>query len=411
MLIEKHIGEVCLSLNLNQLKPSEISIMQGTVKLQDESEISSLLSSLQSRWQPHHNNKRVSVTEVKPLPKVVEGSDNSEINQKLTTLFEEELFLALRKTNIFNTKALRNNIKRAVQHRSFRKLAGKGADKLASLESNLIGSERLGLFHEDYNLKKELCGDTPIRVAIPAPVVGAQILFNYLKEVKGYNIEVLYRYPHAVELVRKISSGEFSEPPDLCVVGTPPLARLLNSSVGNDYKPLMLMPYLSQRIVSKKTKQKSLDHGRYMFINDDPSHPSFFFDDLEHSGKVRTSSVEVEHGEPDDAFAALKDGDPDLKAILFFPYYTVNTKFNGCQELTNPLFDHNLHELVLVGHKKFTHNNTRAQLLEIALRDAWLSLLEQPDLARRLNKKVLQEKERMTFIKRVSGLSHLEAFA
>lgn len=246
----------------------------------------------------------------------------------------------------------------------------------------------------------------PLRVAVSIGSSVDLLLFKYLKHIKGWSLEINHRFAYAIEIMHAILNGQFQTPPELCVLGLAPALTLLSRRKEHPYRPLMFMPSMSHRVIAPKGKfPKKLESGNYYFLRDDPSTSWFYFEDLKACGKLRPPLIQQSHSEPHEVYQAMKDGDAETRVILFFPYDCLNEWFNQTSYLDSFDYELNTKETILFVHESLFSNRERLRQLDIGIRNAWLTLLEQDDLLEMATELYVEDRAVMGFLNRASGLA------
>ncbi len=332
------------------------------------------------------------------------------VDSTICKIISSEIYEMLFKTDIFSKEKVLERLHRIQRNPSFQKLTPKSRLLINELDFELTPSERIGIDRGTTLLRTAFTPDRPLRVALPATLPASIAIFQYLKHVKGYNIEIDYQFVHAIEIMKKIIHHQFINPPDACVLGIAPAGTLLSQQSMKEYSSLMMMPMMSHRVVSKKgKKRRTLNGGSYLFLREDPSTASFYFDDLLRTEAVEKKTVSIEHYEPDDTFSLFNTSEEDLKAVLFFPHHQFNFAFNGCDFLDRP--DAGLHyrESLLFVHRRIQSEPLVLKYLDIAIRDAWLQLKLGGEAAHSIIKEHVCEPQYLNFLTRFTGLHNLRS--
>lgn len=322
----------------------------------------------------------------------VENSNLSvpDLGNYLTKIYETEFKDSICRTDIFTSHGLSSSLQAIKQAGFYRRIAGKD---FQLFNDKISDQTRLGLSF-DVNCAKSILED--LLIVGPSTLIGPVVIFNYLAQIKNYKFNFNFNYPHAVRLVRMMINNELESLPDLFFCGLAPAATLTASKIGKDYVPLMLMPDSSQKIVAHKSSIKnklSLNNASYTFLKEEPSIPAFMLEELSGIGKFSKNKVKLMHHEPDESFALMHQGDPELRAAVFFPHYNFNCDFNNCVNLPDPRKQANSQEVILFVHKRKASNKKFMQTLESVIRDAWLDLKISPELIKSTLEKLLDHKQ------------------
>ncbi len=420
----KRAGPVSVSLNERRVGRQGIEVYLNGEFTKSASVISELANSIESTCFPNFGN---SGGAIQGSGEVVDDS-YSELNDlpKASTIFDlilEETFFGINELDIFSPSDLLTRLTKIVKNKLFLSLTGRAHSRLVhGVKSQHNELHRLGRTERGNELERGLKEGPPISVVFPYSLSAVSALFHYLKFYKGYALELSYSFPHAVDIALKLIDRSFKRRPEVCVLGIGPSASVLSSRATSDYRPLMLMPRLRQAIIAPKSinlrnakgSTLSLNNSDYFFIKDEPSNPMFQLKSLIDSGAVDERKIGKHHLEPDEVVKILSAQDPSTRAISFFPHYRLNQIYNSCQVLRSReiLSGNSIHqEVVLFAHRVLFEGKpkNRAQLLEIALRDAWLDLYENPDLVRRICQDFIKKQDFVEFFLRNSGMLHMKS--
>ena len=327
---------------------------------------------------------------------IQEGKSESVLERMIFREARSSLFV----TNVFSSSGYKKMIKSVLANPSFIEIAGSNARHLTNVDADLVFSKKLGFSGSEAEIRKNLSGNKEINIAVPIPLVGSLTILNYLRYVKGYNININARFPHAQEIVKRINTGDIQ--PDICILGIAPVGTLLSSRLIKQYQAIMFMPKVANRIVAPKTAEK-INSGHYVFLKDDPSTASFYFDDLNRRSLIEKNKVSIESMEPSDVMGFLKHADSNLKAVLFFPYTDFNEIYNDCKFIDQPSQNENWSEVVMFANRSSLASK-KMHYLNLAIRDAWLSLMEEPKVFAKMIKQISNDSLQMKFMKRCGGL-------
>ena len=384
---------VALGLQPRFARECEIVVSVENRQISSTEKLSELAEDLERNWRSKRSKPTEPATTIKDW------------GEELREFHEHEVTRALATQSIFDQAHLQNSVRSLLENPSFTRVAGKGQTHLHQLDADLYSANRFGVAEDESSHRDLLCGEEPIRCAIPCTLPTVILLFEYMRQVKGYNLELSYRHSHAVEIKNRILNRVDSEPPDICLLGIGPAASLLGSRL-NEYHPLLFMPSLPQCILAPKGSSRTrseINFGRYLLMQDDPTTASFYFDDLKRRGIIGQDTVAVEQSEPDEVFRALTTGDEDVRTILFFPYHLINSRFNNCEVLDGHCSELRDREVLLFVHEQFHSQPGKARAINVALRDAWLALLHDRKLRNSLIGDLLRDQEYSTYLRRCSG--------
>ncbi len=338
-------------------------------------------------------------------------------------LFEQflnEAEYALTSTNVGNRRQYASVAARVPTNPSFSAVASSGGggavSVVSSLDLNLPDSAFKGIPENRSAHDALLSRSKPISVASSANLVGTLVIFKYLQVVKGYNFDINYSYPHTLEIVDRIRDSAFSNPPDLCAIAMAPGSRLLSYGSRKGYSPMMLLPKVSQRQLAITDHTSNLADGvRFLCMSESPSGPRFYFESLLRAKMIEERATTLEHTEPDAVAARLLEGDPTARAILWFPHHTLvplaepRIRHVGLDSIPLTTIESHLEDFSLAGNMLFAseellNNPTLAQAIDVAVRDAWLSLTEDVDSLGICVRALLSDHSYLKCLRRYSGV-------
>lgn len=418
----KKPGPVFLSLNAKILSRTQIAVLLNDQPVTKREELEQLLQNLMlrscsiKRREIHSPNKihgKIQQT-FSPLENLVatycqsqeasEGPLKHDLwLERFRHAFFDEAQTMLQQTDIFSQRGIKTLLRRIYDKPYFTRLLGRRRELLNDLDVGLLSSEKLGFGENEQFVRSALTQDRPIRIAVAAGSTTIAIL-KYLKFVKGYNIEIQYHYAYAIEILRRILLQNFHEPPDVCVLGLAPAGTLLGDERGRDYHPLMFLPSMSHQVLASK-KQSRGKKRRFYFLNNEPSTSQFYFEDLTAAGHLNRRDCVVSHAEPHEIYAALRSEEEDTRAILFFPYHLMNHWRGVATLVDQPQYQDSSKEMVLFAHSSLMKDKKRALALNIAIRDAWLELRDNPPVLKAMTELILHDRGIMRFLLRTSGIS------
>ena len=331
----------------------------------------------------------------------------------LEEVFFEDAISEVRKgiwiDDIFTRSGQKRIVKRISDTPFFRRLAGKGISELSSLPEPRYPSEWLGYSDNQHLAAKILGGDKPLNVIVPAPCISSLSFFRHLQIHRNYNININYNYPHTLEVCNRLLNNELNSEPELIVFGNAPSARILGHPKNFGYHPVLPLPSITHEILAPASAagqpDSAIRHGKYALLKEDPSTPAFFLDELQRRGVLDDSAVEVVHSEVDHTWNLLAEQDPELRSILFFPYYSLNRALNGAVTLSSAGLEGRYQEILLWAHESLLQDTERFELLLIALRDTWLRFRESEALVQKTIQSLLDDEDFMMALGRFSGFS------
>ena len=420
----KRPGPVSIYVNPNVLPPSGVEVIldgREITKLEDfislANAIHDCLDGGAGRLFDGGSSMEVDDPKCNPTessgPVGLNASAGIELNIFFEQMFADEALGMLRSTDIFRPKELACSLSRINANSSFRKVSGNPLLLSAGMESRLTSSQRIGSEEESF-LDLQLKTDEPIRICTTFSLMSTILIVKYLQSVKGYNIDFNYNFAHTNEIVNRISESRFTQVPDLIVMGLAPAARLLDTSKHHSYLPLMIMPKVSNRMISRvedKLDKRHLQDSCFVLPTDQPTTASFYFDYLCRRGLVDSRKARVIYCEPDEISSFLLPDNEDTHAILWFPHYHLSQILNGCT--IDSLADNEStigldFETVMFAGSHFRAKTNQVIALSVAIRHAWLTLARGGSELHSMIKMLISDDDYMTFFRLCTGLqSHI----
>ncbi|MBL7662480.1 hypothetical protein JNK13_06985 [bacterium] len=410
----KNGGLVRIALNQQMLPYDRIQILGRDRELVQALEFDQLILAIQRNWEIHGNVKTTASDSLLGLKAQTPAAAALEQERKIIAAeLCRDTVSMLKHTDIFDPKFITASLRGLYQSPSFMKVLGRDKDKLfrilSEVNHSLLVSERLGI-EDNIFAERILDRKEPLYFAAPASAPATWPLLMYLKDVRAYNLVLEYRFPHAIDIVRRFLKGQFTRLPDICILGIGPTGTLLARDQGKTYRPLMLMPALSHRMLAPEealNNKKENSAAQISYLKDDPSTSSFYYDSLVSSGAVPGRKFKTFHMEPDEAAKVLATGDPERRAILFFPHYALNQAYNRTVTLDQENNPARLQESVLFVHQRIYEDQKLCQAIEIAIRNAWLTLSADHALLEELVQRLSSNDEFIRFLLRISGTQYM----
>ncbi len=326
----------------------------------------------------------------------------------LKEILTAEVSRAVEGTDIFNRTRFKQEISDVVHDVSFVRVAGRDDIPIIHpIEMAQKFSNRLGIY--DRSIRKTFDSYAPLTCVLAPAQAGASAIFTFLKSKMLYDLEISYSYAHSPEIAQRIIENDFSSPPDVCVLGSAAAATVLSKRAKTEYSPLMLMPKLSQRIVAPAGAQDGSFNGNYAAIADNPSTTNFFYEKLLRSRIIKSSS-QIHHVEPDETTTLLSEGDPDLRASMWFPGYLFNLKWNNCLILYADDVTIGDHATILFARKELIEDTEFDLAITTAIRNAWIMLKMSKDLISATVDEMMCDDQYIDVLLRVTGAYSLLPF-
>lgn len=290
----------------------------------------------------------------------------------LTRIMHNEATAMLAHHAIFRPEALKDELTSIYSSTAYQAVAARHVRITSDLDLTLGSSARLGVYDQSVLRAKLATLKRPLTVNVAITLVPSLALFSYLKHERQLPIQVNYRFAHSLELVRMLERGEPGQLPDAIVLGLVPAVTFLSQPKQNQYHPLMIMPKASNRLVAGRDSQPG-QRGQFMLPSDLPTSASYILDSMVAQGRVKRKSTKVLHLEPDEITVRAQQAGNDFRSILWFPHYHLNRLLHGCQLLPPDSHTQDLPTVLLI-HESLMYDRNLATALDVALRDAWLSL-------------------------------------
>lgn len=430
----KRAGPVILALNHRMLRPDEINVMINGSPCDAASQCLDLAQRIEGQFidgsvSEISERARFSLAAVpthairsSPRRNHISTSDETESKRclpacQLSNLFRREILEMLRSTDIFNPSRLRRTIAILRENTAFEKIVPLTQDLISSIDQNLKYGQRLGMSPELSKLGERFPQVHELSVAVPPALIGSIAIFRFLQLRHQWPKEIRCDFAHSLEIISHVQDGRI-EPPDLLILGLAQGGRFFSIASKYDYVPLMVMPRISQRIVAPKVMRQSSKpdkRSRYLFMSEEPSDAAIYFSQLQSIGAVQSRSVRIQNVEPFEAASMLSEASADIQAILWFPHYELNALFNGCRivdptkYISGDRTASNLSEFAntvsfAFMHRRLLAQRTLAEFINIAIRDAWMTLKEGGDDLDRVVEHIVNDDRYVGFIRRCSGL-------
>jgi len=246
-----------------------------------------------------------------------------------------------------------------------------------------------------------------LTIGVTPSQAGSIAIFRYLTLKYALPLHVDYRFAHTSEMISSAVGIAGEDQPDGFVFSIASWALLQAKTRRSPVVALMIMPSASHRVVAPSETLMHADlllRGRYMLMSDFPTTPRFYFEDLQRSGRISRPSMGVEHADPNETMRQLAEPGSDIRAVLWFPHDVFSVLLHGCAVLDSRNRTSLPIDNLLVISDEVARNTEILKLLDIAIRDAWLTLMAKPhELARTVNF-VLSEGRYIDYLARFSGV-------
>lgn len=406
----KRAGSVTIRVKHSALPADNIEIFLDERKLMATNELLSLLETIRKQFGAEGN--RGMPTSVRSAISSKRSDSTHQLSSNLAvtvkSILKHEYFREVRESLFAGGTISRTGIAKAErrlnQNPSFVRLAGANRSLRSQIDVELTESNQLGTTAEHSDLERSLKDGKPILCAVSPAHAGTLAILTYLKKVKGYNIDINFKFTHSVELLKQILANSTAYSPHIVSLTVATTGSLLGYKGKCEYSPFMIMPKQSHGIIHKDRSSRRVKSNRYLFMSDIPGTESFYFDELIRRQYLKRDRSSSHHMEPVDVTALLKSADPEVRAIIGFPHYNLNRDLNGCEVEGDPYSEMAMMETVLVAHDSFINCRERAKHFDIAIRDAWLTLMEDSDSREAAVQTLLDDDDYLKVVRRAVGL-------
>ena len=322
-------------------------------------------------------------------------------------ILAEHVTTVLHRTDIFSKSSMGKLVREIKEDPLFIRIVGKKSQAYSEIDVDLTNVNCLGFVENEKEQKKQLCSDKPIRCAYSIFFTPTAAIFLYLQNIKGYNFVSSYQHLDTVELANGIIQGSYTEPPDLCVLSIGGAAALMKSKASKTYRPLMMMPRIYHQIIRNKNQESSASRNgrqRFLFVKERQGSQSFYFDRLLRNGIVKERDIVTENCEIDRSIVFFKESNSEVSLINSFPAINLNILLNNCEIVPENKYPGADIATVLFAHESLFRDKSKVRSIVIAIRDAWLELMEGGNALNQVTTEMVNDKLFMTFLKRGNGL-------
>ncbi len=343
-----------------------------------------------------------------PLPFPFRDKHN---RQQLKAIYRKEVLSMLYATNIFDRWDLEKAEAQIKNNQTFKDLAGRHIDTpiVSDIDQSLLSADRLGVSRYHNNL---LPGpqDEPIRCYVPVVEITTLAILYYIKYIKGCNLEITFGYSHSRMLLNELRQGQLDPEPDILFMAIGPAAGLIGLGEATPFLPLMLMPRITFKIAAPAGNVYPHDaphYGKYLFMNDRPSSPQYYFNSLAEKGFFYKGRVEVLNMEPHEVTSAFRSGDPNLRSIMWWPHHEL-TRLFGNSSIFEDISDESGNiDTICFANRRMHGRDELLRAFDVAVRDAWLRLMDEGPSLDLVLDLLVEDREYVRFLKRISGMHYL----
>lgn len=394
----RNSGPVRLFLNQSVLPRSAIEVIIDGQRILSPGLLAAIATALEGNWSQSSTARLTSAAVIKPRVHVVDERRGTKQESEptpsffvseqwkahLIRLYKDETLNMLCGSGMFSRRdyfslgqELRANPSFTRLTKDFRRLEG-------VLQWNAPVADRIGIVDKNELARLRDFERPPLRIAITPAQTATFAILSYLSDRLRLNIEIVFQYSIGPDIVRAIRDRSFEGNADACVVTIASAARLIGYGDKLSYKPLLSMPRLSHRVLTSQHPHTRVlasyddlpPNGKYLFVTDEPSTSSFYWDELIRQGLISRSGNSIGFAAPADITSAMAVGDPDLRTILGFPHYCFSQML--CSSVSPERLNIracNQPAMMFVSANLFADTKTCTALCA-AIRHAWIALSE-----------------------------------
>ena len=404
----KRPGPVGVAINTKMLPPTAIKVFVDSVLVEESQALAEILDALADEPPP---NEKVRIFPSKgrfrqeDVLGVGAAPATPTLEVLLASIMRRELHRTLFNTPVFSRSQLVSSLSEITNNSLFRSIAGANASRIESVMQWSSHASRTGISAGGPSLQRFFPPERPLHLSVCVVTVGSIALFAYLRRHRGLSVEINYRYSTGVEIAKTIQSKSLE--PDLCVGATPSATQIMSTQGTAKYRPVMLMPKHSHRLLAPANGTDSLENGNFHLLTEQPSGSLFYYQELARRGLVSSDHGRLNHCDADEALGLLKNGSPDMRSILWFPAYDLAEIFCGARTIDAELGHLGDSWIMLLAHERLQRDSLALSTLITELHAAWLDLRENPSLLDQTIGDILQDPEYAKVLTRSHGFHAL----
>ena len=322
--------------------------------------------------------------------------------ETLARVIREEVSAMLTYHSIFRPEILQAELTSIYSSAHYRAVASRNLQLTSDIDLALGSSARLGVIEQEFCKRNLGALGRPLNISLAVTLVPSLALLSYLQHEVGVPLNVNYRHANSLEIIRSLQRDNFEAAPDGIVMGLMPAVTFLSQRSRPPYRPLMIMPKASNRLVATRGSKTS-KRARIVLPSDLPTSASFILDSMLASGRITRTVSKIEHLEPDEIILKIQEAADDFRSILWFPHYRLNQILHGCHIFQPDSRAEDLPTILLV-HEKLMYNVKLVTALDVSLRDAWLRLRLGGARLDRVINRLVSDSEYLELFTRYTGL-------
>lgn len=321
------------------------------------------------------------------------------LQRYLMRVVSEETLTSLSRVRFTSPGWCRDQLGALAGDTLFRRITRAPREVVQSLFPPNGSAERFAIRRE---LRLERALPNGLRVLSPSCQPGLISLAIFLRDFAGVPLDVDPYHLYGVELVERVLRENGSSVPTIISTGLGPSTPLLNDP-RHGYKPIMLGPALSHRIVSAGSAAQAPIAELHM-VSEQTTSAMFSLANFQRSGAV-TKRHELRHTEPDEVMRHLAAGE-SLHALLWFPHNRFFPDFMGGTGMLAQRDEPYVDVTMIFGNEAITSNPLLLASVTAAIRHAWFALLESPPTISAIAAKIVHDADFYTYLKRALGLHY-----
>lgn len=280
--------------------------------------------------------------------------------------FATEANYALSNPAIISCSKRDELLKKVEKDEGYRSIAGSARDSLVSeLDLELSSAHRIAPAEQAMLSSALSC---PIRIAVGPGGIGTILILKYMRERLGYNVDFTYRFPHSQQIITVLQHEELGLIAEGIILDTSSAGRFLARGRRPKYRPLMLMPGTTNRLLRSGGTGTQ---DRYSQMNDEPSSAWLYLRRLQPNARIEPISEAK-------VITAFANQESDRQGILWWPYCMFQEILSLAKrdETLPNLWEYDLTSLFV--HESLL-SDKRALSLNLGIRQAWRAVRKDAD--------------------------------
>jgi len=404
-------GPVVISIDPELLSAQNIQIFVDGETVSNSIVLRQMAEQILATWrgrQPKSSSRTLKMDRSKPS---LRNLDFGSFRKEFFVRALSEIQNVLRRGDIFSRPAFNRRLDSILSSSQFRGQAGTNWKILQNLDQPRSSSERLGMecLGNSISQLRRYAKKRPLTVVFSGAMDGTTAIFSHIAHNLRLPLSINSCFEHSLEIIDYLEKQNFELPPDICVFGQLPSAYVLRRSRVLGFRPLLLMPPGSHRIVTsaRNARTPELNSGVYCYMKDVPATVGLYFDDLVDSKLIHKSKVGIRHANPEESFQILNSGNSEIRAVLAYPHYHFHVLAGHSELLPHNHAHLAYRDAILFVHESLFADSVAARALEILVRDAWLTLRDDPAVLRGVVQQMFDDEQSVKYLYRLSGLANV----